>query len=188
MIPIGVPGGIPYPSWREAAATFDTTLVSSGAVGASVGIGVGVLRYLPMLVQYDASIVHFEYTQSSAVGQTGRVGIWAVDPATGLPGALLWDSGVITYTGTGSTAIAVSPSIPVERGYLWLGQVADAAMAVYGQNTIDFTRMGTAAIGTSTKLVGPFLSGVNVANPLPNPATFTGYNSAVHARLGLRYA
>ena len=88
---------------------------------------------IPYLPRYAGLVDALRDETTSAAGSIYRWSIRATDPATGLPGEELWQSGDITSV-VAVTEHSVSPNVKITGEPLWILVLSDTAMLMRGIN------------------------------------------------------
>jgi len=116
--------GIQQP-W-DTRVYFTASLMGTATTTAAAGSG--TILYTPRWVPraYTISNLYVEVTTATASGEA-RVAIYS--DSNGVPGSLLWESGVIDCTTTGKKT--VSPSLSVARGNYWTAIRANNGAVVF---------------------------------------------------------
>jgi hypothetical protein len=79
----------------------------------------GSIYFLPIVVHRPMTIKPSLYVTTSDAGSTWKVGIWAQDSTTGMPGALLKQFGNINTAATGLQQS--SDTYDIQPGTYWMG-------------------------------------------------------------------
>lgn len=122
------------------------------------------LMFVPLLVSKRGGLgvdrIGVQITGALAGGAV-RLGVYALDPASGGPGALLFEAGVVDATANGWKEITLGQVLPTPM--VWLGMVAQGANVSVQRWSTNGTYMfvGTTIGGGCT----PFLDGVAGALP-----------------------
>lgn len=79
---------------------------------------------------FTADRISLNVSVAGAGGTTLRLGLYTADPTTGLPAALLVDSGAIACDSTGAKTATISQAIVAGQGY-WLALSTDGTPTVF---------------------------------------------------------
>jgi hypothetical protein len=125
-----------------------------------------------------------EVTTVAAAGGTIRLGVYYHNPATGLPGNLLVESGALnSVTSTGLKAATVSGVVP-KAGWYWIGGVAQGQVCTMRMSSGANSNLPKFSSGQSAIAA---LSVTGISGALPNsPAVTTNVTNCpiIHLKWG----
>lgn len=129
---------------------------------------------------------------TAAEGAVIRMGIYASNPATGLPGSLFADLGTVDASTTGLKNLTLTGNLTIPAGLYWMGSVIQGASGATMAKRYAFTRNdGTSPSGEHgpTNAYGHMLPTMsNVTGALPATFTDTGSNDMVAGFISLKGA
>jgi len=156
-------------------------LVGSGSDDSQAGIMCLSACWVPRPFTPDQLVI--KINAGNAADRNVRIGFYG-SLATGLPGALIFDGGVVNCATTGVKAVAYTTQIPA--GLYWLAHIKDAqplAVAAFQQGLTPLGFDPTSLTGTA---------GIKVSQTygaLPDPAPTSGLSFVSKAFwMGLRIA
>ena len=148
----------------------------SAAIALASNQSIGIPLWLP-----DASVIDrlAVVLAAGGVGATtrGRMGLYYMDPATGLPGALMADYGLMNFSAVDTIESATLPTL-VSPGWvtvaLWAEQMSVSQPSSIGwafRSIIPVSILGMFAPpgGYDQANVGVYKNGIAAAGGLPNP-------------------
>lgn len=156
----------PRPPWvKRVASEWKNVSVSSAGVTASS------LRANPFLTQgLEVTAIDYHIQGSVAAGAQIFLGVYASDPATGLPTDRLWESGAIDLSGSGARTQTVT-GVPVSARRVWVATyITGSAQFVTGAPSGEAERVF--GVPTSLALNSPIqalVSSATWSGSMPSP-------------------
>lgn len=138
--------GLSYPKTRSGKEVLPNNFTKTN----SVTVIADRLYYYRVKFETFLDIATFQAKVSTAVGTKARVGLYDVDPTTGLPIRLIAESGDLSTTSTGSKTAAISGSCKLYPGWYYAAFVCDGAAGFIAWDRIYGTAGGP--IGGATAL------------------------------------
>lgn len=106
----------------------------------------GRIYWLPFSRGIVADVIAFSNT---GIAGNARVGLYAADPTTGLPGALIQAPAAISLASGGVKAVALSPNYTVSSR-VWVAYLMDVGATMSGGPSSAFTRLDGRQFGQTT--------------------------------------